>query len=61
MPVSEAKKKANKKWNEAHPYDRVSLLLIPPNNKESVMKHAASQGKTLNAYINNLIREDMDK
>lgn len=59
MPVSDAKRKANKKWNDAHPYERVSLLLTIPSGKEQVMKHAAFKGMTLNGYINKLIADDM--
>jgi hypothetical protein len=59
MPMSEAKKKANAKWNKAHPYERASLLLTEPNEKEAVMRHAASQGISPNAYINMPIERDM--
>ncbi len=41
-------------------YDRF-LLTVPQGKKEVIMKYAESQGKSLNGYIVDLIRADMEK
>ena len=61
MPISEAKKRANKKWNDAHMterYDRVQIVL-PAGRKQAVEAHAAQGGESVNGFVNRLIREDM--
>ena len=35
MPLSEAKKQANKRWNEANPYDHVPLF-VPLGGKAQI-------------------------
>jgi predicted DNA binding CopG/RHH family protein len=60
MPLSEARKKANKKWNEEHPYDRISLF-VKQGDKDKIKAHAETIGMSLNAYINDLIEKDMEK
>ncbi len=61
MPISEAKKRANKKWNDAHMkerYDRVQLVL-PAGRKQAVEAHAQSRGESVNGFINRLVRVEM--
>lgn len=61
MPISEARKRANKKWNDAHlkeRYDRVQLVL-PAGRKQALEAYAASYGESVNGLINRLIRENM--
>lgn len=53
MAISEAKKRANKKWNDANMkdrYDRVQLVL-PKGQKEVIQAAARAKGESVNAYI----------
>lgn len=57
MPMSEAKKKANKKWNEKsykETYDRV-LVLLKKGKKDIIKAAAVANGESTNAYINRAI------
>lgn len=59
MALSEARKKANKKWNDANMkerYDRIQLV-VPKGEKDSIKLHAEQQGESLNAFINRAILE----
>jgi len=59
MALSEARKKANKKWNDANMkerYDRIQLV-VPKGEKDSIKLHAEQQGESLNAFINRAIAE----
>lgn len=59
MPISEAKKRANKKWNDANMkdrYDRVQLVL-PKGLKEKWQASAQQAGLSLNAYILEAVEE----
>ena len=64
MPeLSDAKKRANKKWNDANlkeRYDHIHLV-TPRGRKEKVQAFAAGKGESLNSYINRLIEDDMKK
>lgn len=58
-PMSEAKKKANKKWNDANMkerYDRVQLVL-PKGRKAELQAEAERRGQSVNGFINSLIDE----
>jgi hypothetical protein len=44
----------------AEKYDRINLT-VPKGDKERIHAYAASMGKSVNAYINDLIKADMDK
>lgn len=57
MPMSEARKKANEKYN-AKAYDQVKIIM-KKGQREQVKEFAESQGLSLNAYINKLIADDM--
>lgn len=54
MPVSKAKQKAVNKYI-AKTYDRVNVLM-PKGQKETIQNAAASQGQSVNAYINQAIQ-----
>ena len=62
MPaMSEAKKRANKKWNDANlkeRYDRIQLV-IPKGRKQDVEDFAKKQGKTVNGLLNWLLYREM--
>lgn len=52
MPLSEAKKRANKKWNDAHlkeRYDRLQLVL-PAGQKATIEAAAQAAGESVNMY-----------
>lgn len=57
MPMSDAKRRANKKWNDAHMkerYDRVQLIL-PKDQKLKVKSCADGLGESVNGYISKAI------
>ena len=57
--VSEAKKAANRRWDEANRsrYWRATIV-FPIEEKEKVMEKAASKGMILSEYIRDLIEKD---
>lgn len=61
--MSEAKKRANKKWNDANMkerYDRVQLVL--PKGRKTALQAAAEQhGQSVNGFINSLIDEALER
>lgn len=57
MPMSEARKKANEKYN-AKAYDQVKIIM-KKGQREQVKTYAESRGMSLNGYINKLIADDM--
>lgn len=61
--MSEAKKRANKKWNDANMkerYDRVQLVL--PKGRKAALQAAAEQhGQSVNGFINSLIDEALER
>ena len=63
MPMSEAKRKANKKWNDANMkgrYDRIQLV-VPKGKKELIQICAKSQGESVNGLINRLIDAELER
>ena len=62
-PMSQARRDANKKWNDANlkeRYDRVQLVL--PKGEKDIIKAAADRhGCSLNAYVLEAIRLRMEK
>ena len=57
MPVSEARKRANAKYNQKA-YDRIELK-VKKGEKEKIREFAESQGESINAFINRAIAEAM--
>ena len=56
-PLSEARKRANTKWNQAHlkeRYDRVPLVL-PKGQKATLQVAAKEAGESVNGYIQGAI------
>lgn len=49
MPVSEAKNRANKKWDTAN-LDRIQLV-VRAGGKEQIKAAAAAAGETVNHYV----------
>lgn len=60
-PISDARKRANKKWNDenqAKRYDRIQLV-VPKGRKADIEKYAKGQGESVNSLLNTLLREAM--
>lgn len=58
MKIRPSQRKAVAKYIAAH-YDRVELRL-PKGYREKVKERARERGKSVNCYVNELIRADMD-
>lgn len=59
MPVSEAKKKANLKWDQAHRADYWRCTIVfPIQEKERVIEQARSAGLSISDYVRQLIDND---
>ncbi len=59
MPISEAHKKALRKFKEKV-YDRQEVTM-PKGKKEIVKVHAEAHGESVNAFINRAITEQMER
>ena len=60
-PLSEARKRANKKWNDENmskKYDRIQLV-VPKGRKADIDAYAKSRGESVNGLMNLLLRIDM--
>ena len=57
MALSEARRRANDKYI-AKAYDDLKVR-VHKGQREQITAHAASLGKSLNGYINDLIADDM--
>ena len=63
MAMSEAKRRANKKWNDANQkerYDRINVL-VPKGAKETIAAAAATAGESISQYILTATQERMNK
>ena len=62
MPVSNARKKANRKWDETN-RDRYwqCLLRFPAADKQVVVARAAQLGVPVSEYIRGLVYSDLGK
>lgn len=61
--MSEARQRANKKWNDAHmkdKYDRIQLV-VPKGEREVIKGRAADLGKSVNGYIMGLVDDDLNR
>lgn len=62
MAMSEAKKRANEKWNNENlkkKYDRIQVV-VPKGKKEIIQSAAKASGESVNAFINRAIDILMD-
>ena len=57
MAISEARHRANEKWN-AKAYDEIKVR-VPKGDKEKIQAFAQQSGETVNGFINRLIGEAM--
>lgn len=56
-PISEARKRANKKWNDenmAKKYDRIQLV-VPKGRKSDIEAYAKTKGESVNGLMNTLL------
>ena len=58
MPVSKAKQKANRKWNENN-LDRI-YITVKKGQKEILKEIADKKNMSLNAYINDAIQNQIN-
>lgn len=56
MPISDARKRANKKYMDKQEEIKVR---VPEGYKDKIKAHAEILGMSVNAYINGLINRDM--
>ena len=59
--LSEARKKANKKWNDENmskKYDRIQLV-VPKGRKADIDAYAKLRGESVNGLMNSLLRSAM--
>ncbi len=62
-PMSDARRAANKKWNDANlkdKYDRIQLV-VPKGEKDTIKAAADLVGESVNAYVYGAIRERMQR
>jgi uncharacterized protein (DUF1778 family) len=62
MPLSEAKKRSNKKWNDANMkerYDRIQLV-VDKGEREKLSAHAEIKGESLSAFIKRAVYATME-
>ena len=59
MPVSKAKQKSNRKWNENN-LDRL-YIFVPKGQKEIIRAMAESKGESLNAYVSKAIQRQLEE
>lgn len=59
MPVSEARKRANAKYN-AKAYDKTMIRLYA-GELDQVRSHAEQRGESLNGFIGRAIREQIQR
>ena len=63
MPLSEARKRANKAWNDAHMkerYDRIQIV-VDKGQKEKIDAAAKRVGKSTSGFIKDLITAELEK
>lgn len=58
MPYDETQKRATAKYNKKT-YEEIKLR-VKKGEKDKIKKHAEAKGKSVNSYINDLIKKDME-
>jgi len=59
MPISDARKRANRKYNEKA-YDRLEVK-VAKGHKAELQAHAESKGESLNGFVNRAIDETFER
>lgn len=57
MPISDARRRANEKWN-AKAYDEIKVR-VSKGKKEIIQNYAESKGQSVNSFINEAIDKAM--
>ena len=63
MAISEAKKRANEKWNSEHMkerYDRIQIV-VQKGKRERIQEAAKQNGETVSGMINRLIDSELER
>lgn len=61
MAMTEAKKRSNKKWNDANMkvrYDRITIL-VPKGRKKAIEAYAKEHGEMVSGFIAGLVRAEL--
>ena len=59
MPISEARRRANEKYN-AKAYDEIKVR-VNKGQKETIQAHAAARGESVNAFIGRAIAAQIER
>ena len=59
MPISEARRKANEKWN-AKAYDEIKVR-VSKGSKADIQAHAEAHSESLNGFVNRAIDEAIER
>ena len=60
MSLTESRKKANRKWNEAHRYRYWACFVrLPAADRQVIIERASAQGLTVSEYVRGLIYADL--
>ena len=62
-PMSDARKAANKKWNDANlkeKYDRIQVV-VPKGEKDIIKSYADKAGESVSSYIVESVRQRMER
>ena len=59
MPISEARRRANEKFN-AKAYDEIKVR-VAKGSKSTIQAHAEKQGESVNAFINRAIDNQIER
>ena len=63
MPMSKARKEANKRWNDANMkerYDRLQLVVLK-GQKEIIKEAASACGESVNSFVGRLIFTEIER
>lgn len=60
MAMTEAQKRAKKKWDDAHPLDRIQLV-VRQGEKDRIKAAADAAGEALNHYMVEATRQRMQR
>ena len=63
MGLSDARRRANKKWNEENMKTRYDSLriFVRKGRRDELKDHAADRGESLNGFVNRAINETLER
>ncbi|WP_369518097.1 hypothetical protein ABXS73_04505 [Intestinimonas butyriciproducens] len=59
MGISEARKKANEKWQKEKVDD--IRFRVPKGKRATIQAHASARGESVNAFLNRAVDETMER